>query len=505
MNGNGVFDAGECASPNHKDIFVEADYMQFHRPDPVAVNNVVTAFANAPVANPDGTTGIRLHVQIDDQLTDGSGNPLHILNTALVPCTPPGALGADADFDALKASFFGTAAERAAPNAAAQLSAKRFAYHYVAFVHNQKGSTSSGCSEILGNDFMVSLGSFAQVPVGGHNVGTTDQQAGTFMHELGHNLSLRHGGFENVNCKPNYPSRMNYAYQFSSPVNPFPLDYSRQTLLTLNESSLSESAGIGGYTGNIAFGPPVPNPVLLKPKVASGAGAINWNLAGGATDANVVRDLNKLGIAGCPDSPGETLAGFNDWEHINFNFRASLDFGDGAHTFETPEITVDEARGISVDTDGDGIVDFDDNCPLTRNPSQNADACTVVIKTYLIPRETARREDLDDDSRPFIVAVIFSSATRDATMLNPASILLTGASAQGSGIWSRHVFQAFGHFVCGRFDVNRDGRPDLVCGFKASARQLPVGVSNVVLDAMTVGGETVRGTATITVRPADRF
>ena len=502
MNGNGVFDAGECASPNHKDIFVEADYMQFHRPDPVAVNNVVTAFANAPVANPDGTTGIRLHVQIDDQLTDGSGNPLHTLNTALVPCTPPGAAGVDADFDALKASFFGTAAERAAPNAAALLSWKRFAYHYVAFVHNQKGSTSSGCAEILGNDFMVSLGSFAQVPVGGHNVGTTDQQAGTFMHELGHNLGLRHGGFENVNCKPNYTSRMNYAYQFNSPVNPFPLDYSRQTLLTLNEASLAESAGIGGYSGNIAFGPPTGIPARLK--VASGAGAINWNL-NTTTDPNVVRDLNKFGIAGCPDSPGETLAGFDDWAHINFNFRASVDFGDGAHTFETPEITSDDARTISVDTDGDGIADFDDNCPLTRNPSQNADACTVVIKTFLVPRETARREDLDDDLRPFIVAVIFSSVTRDATMLDPASILITGASAQGSGIWSRHVFQAFGHFVCGRFDVNRDGRADLVCVFKASAKLLPVGVSNVVLDAMTLGGEGVRGTDTITVRPADKF
>ncbi|PYM37779.1 MAG: hypothetical protein DME15_00025 [Candidatus Rokuibacteriota bacterium] len=504
MNGNGAFDAGECASPNHKDIFVEADFMQFHRPDPVAISNVATAFGNAPVTNPDGTTGIRLHVQIDDQLTtDGTvtGPPLHTTNTALVPCTPLPAAG-DANYDALKATWFGTAAERAAPNAAQRLNAKRYAYHYALFVHNQTGSGSSGCAEILGNDLMVSLGGFAQVPLGGHNVGTTDQQGGTFMHELGHNLNLRHGGFENVNCKPNYTSRMNYAYQFSSPVNPFPLDYSRQTLLTLVELGLAESAGIGGYTGNIAFGPPTGIPA--KPKVASGAGAINWNL-NGTTDAGVIRDLNMFNIAGCPASPGETLVGFNDWENIKFNFRASLDFGDGAHAFETPEISVDEARAISVDTDGDGIVDFDDNCPLTRNPSQNADACTVVIKTVLIPRETARREDLDDDFRPFIVAVIFSNATRDATMLDLASIHLTGAAAQGSGIWSRDVFQFFGHFLCGRFDVNRDGRADLVCVFKAGARLLPVGVSNVVLDAMTLGGEAVRGRDSITVRPMDRY
>src|SRR5262249_5302223 len=113
MNGNGAFDAGECASPTHKDIFIEADYMQFHKPDAVAMTNVVNAFANAPVNNPDGTTGIRLHIQIDDQVP-------HTTSTALVPCTPAGTAG-DSDFDALKAQFFGTAGERGAGNAATVL------------------------------------------------------------------------------------------------------------------------------------------------------------------------------------------------------------------------------------------------------------------------------------------------------------------------------------------------------------------------------------------------
>ncbi len=30
------------------------------------------------------------------------------------------------------------------------------------------------------------------------------------MHELGHNLGLRHGGMDDLNCKPNYLSVMNY-------------------------------------------------------------------------------------------------------------------------------------------------------------------------------------------------------------------------------------------------------------------------------------------------------
>src|SRR5438132_7775042 len=154
--------------------------MPFHKPDPVAVNNVVSAFANAPVTNPDLTTGIRLHVQIGEQFTT------HTDKIALVPCTPVPAVG-DANFDILKAAFFGTPSERSNPKA---LEAKRFAFHYAIFAHNQSGtSTSSGCAEVAGNDILVTLGSYAGT-VTGHTggIGSTDQQAGTFMHELGHNL-----------------------------------------------------------------------------------------------------------------------------------------------------------------------------------------------------------------------------------------------------------------------------------------------------------------------------
>jgi hypothetical protein len=35
-----------------------------------------------------------------------------------------------------------------------------------------------------------------------------------FIHELGHSLGLQHGGDEDLNYKPNYPSLMNYAYDF---------------------------------------------------------------------------------------------------------------------------------------------------------------------------------------------------------------------------------------------------------------------------------------------------
>ena len=91
-----------------------------------------------------------------------------------------------------------------------------------------------------------------------NDVGTTQVQTGTLLHELGHTLSLTHGGtffadpsnpslptYE-LNCKPNYLSVMNYLFQVRGFADGG-LDYSTQTLEPLNEAYpfLSESNGIG--------------------------------------------------------------------------------------------------------------------------------------------------------------------------------------------------------------------------------------------------------------------
>ena len=64
------------------------------------------------------------------------------------------------------------------------------------------------------------------------------------MHEIGHNLGLRHGGNVDVNCKPNYLSVMSYSFQFANLVGTRPLDYSRSVLGTLDESHLNEGYGV---------------------------------------------------------------------------------------------------------------------------------------------------------------------------------------------------------------------------------------------------------------------
>jgi hypothetical protein len=96
-----------------------------------------------------------------------------------------------------------------------------------------------------------------------NNVGTTQEQTGTLLHELGHTLSLTHGGTYFVdpnnpslptyelNCKPNYLSVMNYLFQVRGFVDGG-IEYSSQTLSPLNEASLSEANGIGTDNGQIA-------------------------------------------------------------------------------------------------------------------------------------------------------------------------------------------------------------------------------------------------------------
>lgn len=72
-------------------------------------------------------------------------------------------------------------------------------------------------------------------------------EAATFMHELGHNLGLQHGGDDELNHKPNYPSVMNYLYSaFGVPAAAMPryteasLTYSDGELNTIDERALSE-------------------------------------------------------------------------------------------------------------------------------------------------------------------------------------------------------------------------------------------------------------------------
>jgi hypothetical protein len=207
------------ADPRKRDLFIEADYYPGLQPAAAAIDLVVAAFANAPVSNPDGTTGINLHVDLNQQIAavdaDSDLNPVWT------------------DFDVIKAKYF--PARRT-----------RF-FHYALFANQYNSGGSSGISRgIPGHDFVVSLGTWSTPG------GTVLQQAGTLMHEFGHNIGLRHGGHENENYKPNYLSVMSYNYQLNGLTidgSGGHMDYSRVRIGSVSESSLNELGAFAPLLG----------------------------------------------------------------------------------------------------------------------------------------------------------------------------------------------------------------------------------------------------------------
>lgn len=462
--------ATECASKSHKDVFVEMDYMQFHsptqtaadgtQPAAAAIPNVVAAFANAPVANPDGVTGVRLHVKVDEQVP-------HSDTISLPPCTASGATS----FDTLKGQFFGTSAERTDTTATKPgLNARAFTHRYAIAAHNQAGTgnTSTGCAEIGGNDFILTLGSWGTINVGTktkpayHGVGSLEQQQGTFLHEIGHTFGLRHGGSDDTNCKPNYLSVMNYVFQFPQTGFTRPLGYSSQALPTLDENSLNELTGIGDapVLHQTMFGPPIGFPA--KPTIANTGGPVDWNRSGIAGDATAVsQDVSNMNISGCSGTGKGTLTSFDDWSNLKYNFRASVDFASGVGSTHVPvkeegnlELELGEMLALSLD-----VIDFKPADP--HNRIQTGSNQTVSVALF------SRGGD----------------APLDATTLDPSTVTLRGLAPF---TWVVPVKQnKQGTFLCSTIDVNRDGLTDIQCQFDIPKNTIAVGETTVILEGQT--------------------
>ena len=342
-----------CPDPKHKDVYVEVDYMTGHQPKQAALDDVVRAFKKAPVTNPDGTSGINLHIQLDEDVG-------HLSSITLW-----------SDFAGFKALSFGTPSERASSNSGSLLKAKNFAFHYALFVHSfinppPEGGSALGKGRLPGNDLVVGLG-----PDAGEGNGTELQQAWVFMHELGHNLGLAHGGADSIRCKPNYLSVMNYSFSTKiiagRPILTYtPLDYSREALDPLDETALDETVGftVGGmpvtllnpsYLLTAPFGPRPIHVATVGDPFQNGA--IDWN-SSGAIEAGKLppRNLNNLGVSACNgDDDGDgvedftALAGFNDWASLKYNFRGSKHFDDFQQLdFESREVTNFDIREMRI-------------------------------------------------------------------------------------------------------------------------------------------------------------
>lgn len=224
-------------NPRRKDILVEHDWQEenvepercsfhTHKPGANTIEELRIAFAAMPVPNPDGSTGINLIQDVGQGGVLVGGEFIDVANGTIVGTT-------GSDFQSYKAQHFN-------PN--------RYGFfHYVINTHRYTGNAlSSGVAEVVGDDFLVTLGcQWNQAYI-----------RNTIMHELGHNLGLKHGGGEWCNLKPNYNSVMNYRYQFNGidtdcTINHAGggdgvMNYSIGARAPLDENHLNENLGVCG-------------------------------------------------------------------------------------------------------------------------------------------------------------------------------------------------------------------------------------------------------------------
>jgi hypothetical protein len=275
-DGDGLWDSWEVfgvngqalptwgADPRHKDVFVEVDFRRLTLADnqsglalhmmPAVARQMAAIYADAAttepairamhaqdVANPDGEPGVRLH-----------------LDTGVPPQTPADATiygdwGGYTAVDSVPNGQGGFMTQTPGSAMASNMNqARRGLFHYVLGYTTGGGACGPGIA-----------------------CGFNMASAGNSAHEFGHTFLLDHNGpvgTHEPNCKPNYPSLMNYAfvdtgYLMFSDGRSFP---------TLNNHSLIET-GIVSPT-DATFLNTLKSKFLYK--VDPATGSVDWNRDG---------------------------------------------------------------------------------------------------------------------------------------------------------------------------------------------------------------------------------
>ena len=318
------------AQYNHKDIFLEIDYLGNHKPNASSISKVIETFAKAPICNPDGNPGINLHVIIDDQIDETQDNKV-----IRIICENPPKKNWDG-FNSLKEKYFGTKDERNDSDVSNILDLKELVYHYGIFIHQYTKIGSSGCADPNNLNFVVSHGGFKKIlgvdAMTGDVASNIHYEAGTLMHELGHILGLGHGGNTSElknNYKPNYLSVMNYNFQWPSPIGNRELDYSACAISPLNEQALNETKGIGTscipeapgqqtWVGSHKTGNN--NITLCEPnKAAKIDASFDWD-----SNSNINSTIPVSKDIDCDGKNNEILHGYDDWANIKYIYNSYI-------------------------------------------------------------------------------------------------------------------------------------------------------------------------------------
>ncbi len=286
------------ANPSVPDIFIQIDWMagnysapHVHNPQLAALEMVGSVFQSH---------GINMHFDVGGSSTyQGAKAPLspyiipaayaqggNVIQESSVLCVPGtvatptcnfpsqsdeySVLGWKTGFSAIKdgdSSFPQPNGQVGLPQLFA--TNRKDTFHYALFGHAIAATTAlsaplagsiSGVGDLPGGDFMITLGLWRSDNPAVDQVGTELEQAGTLMHELGHNLGLHHGGWTDTPvCMPDYPSVMNYLYQVSGLTDSSGnehIDYSYGLELPMSEDFLSSLIPMGIQNYKVRyFGP----------------------------------------------------------------------------------------------------------------------------------------------------------------------------------------------------------------------------------------------------------
>lgn len=267
------------ARARHKDVFVEVDYLSAadhnHRMHLESIYRAKTLYGQMAIGNPDGVNGVALRLINNDAINFDGGIG--------------GVCG--------QRDYLGFFPDR-----------KNRIYHWTIAGHG-----AGGQAEVASNRFVFGTG--AGNPNGGSMSGFDKFVSFALLaHELGHNLGLVHegrNGASQANCKANYPSLMNYAYDYSFNCSAYDLtatqiQFSNGAGPTLDENSLRESQTlpalryVRGYDSDFLGC----NALNVADNPGGGCAGpslnIDWNRNGSYESSPVAVDITALGASsGC--------------------------------------------------------------------------------------------------------------------------------------------------------------------------------------------------------------